>query len=57
LIATEAGALVAVSTADGSEVWRFEFGSPIRTRPVVANDLVLVATARGELIALATPSS
>ncbi|HVR31165.1 MAG TPA: PQQ-binding-like beta-propeller repeat protein, partial [Acidimicrobiia bacterium] len=57
LIATEAGALVAISTADGSEVWRFEFGSPIRTRPIVANDLVLVATARGELIALATPTS
>lgn len=55
LIGTDVGDLVAISTADGSERWRFSLGSPIRTRPVVANAFVLVATARGDLVAIAAP--
>ncbi|MEX2423738.1 MAG: PQQ-binding-like beta-propeller repeat protein [Acidimicrobiia bacterium] len=55
LLTTEADDLIAVSTEDGSELWRFPIGSPIRNRPVVANDLVLIATARGEIIAIAAP--
>lgn len=56
LVTTESGELVAISTADGSILWRIEVGGVIRTRPVVADDLVLVATARGELIAIAAPA-
>ena len=55
LLTTEADDLIAISTEDGSELWRFAVGSPIRNRPVVANDLVVIATARGELIAIAAP--
>ena len=57
LLTTEADDLIAVSTEDGTELWRFAVGSPIRNRPVVANDLVLIATARGEIIAVAAPGS
>ena len=56
LVATEASELVAFSTLDGSEQWRFDTGDVVRTRPIVGNGLVLVATARGELIAIAAPA-
>ncbi|MFP5332144.1 MAG: PQQ-binding-like beta-propeller repeat protein [Acidimicrobiia bacterium] len=57
LFATEAGDLVAVSRTDGTELWRVAFGSPIRTRPIVADGVIIVTTARGDVIALAAPTS
>lgn len=56
LFVTEAGDLVAVARSDGAERWRVSFGTPIRTRPLVGDGIVIVATSRGDVIALAAPA-
>lgn len=56
LFATDAGDLVAVARADGTELWRVKFGSLIRTRPIVADGLIIITTDRGDVFALAAPT-
>jgi outer membrane protein assembly factor BamB len=46
--------LVAVSTENGEVKWRFRLPQPLRTRPVVGDGLIIVATDL-ELIAIAAP--
>lgn len=51
-IGTTQGALVALSAADGGEVWRTYVGSEILSRPTVGDDAVFVQTLDGRLLAL-----
>lgn len=48
--------LVAVSTDSGEVAWRFGLPQPLRTRPVVGDGLIVVATDL-ELIAIAAPAN
>lgn len=52
LIGTTEGDLVALSAADGGEVWRAYVGSEILSRPAAGDDAVLVQTLDGRLLAL-----
>jgi hypothetical protein len=52
-MATEGGWLVAVDVDSRSIVWDVEIGSEIRAPVAVVDHVIVVATARGELIALA----
>jgi outer membrane protein assembly factor BamB len=52
LIGTTFGEVVALSAADGTEVWRTEVGSEVLSAPVSGDDLVFVQTINGRLLAL-----
>ena len=52
LIGTTGGALVALSAADGSEVWRSHVGAEILSRPATGDGAVFVQTIDGRLLAL-----
>ena len=52
LIGTVEGHLVALSAADGGEVWRAYVGSEILSRPAAGDGAVLVHTLDGRLLAL-----
>lgn len=52
LIGTTGGTVVALSAADGAEVWRSEVGSEVLATPVGGEDLVFVQTIDGRLLAL-----
>lgn len=46
------GRLSVLDATTGEEIWRFDAGARISSRPTVADGTVYVATSRGELIAL-----
>lgn len=52
LMGTTRGEVVALSAADGEEVWRAEVGSEVLASPVGGADLVFVQTIDGRLLAL-----
>ncbi|MCY4212718.1 MAG: outer membrane protein assembly factor BamB [Gammaproteobacteria bacterium] len=52
LVGTTGGALVALSAADGSEVWRSQVGAEILSRPATGDGAVFVQTIDGRLLAL-----
>ena len=52
LIGTTDGALVALSAADGSEVWRSFVGAEILSRPTTGDGAVFIQTIDGRLLAL-----
>ncbi len=52
LLGTTAGDVVALSAADGKEVWRVNVGSEVLAPPVGGGDLVFVRTIDGRLLAL-----
>ncbi len=52
LIGTTDGALVALSAADGSEVWRSHVGAEILSRPATGDDAIFIQTIDGRLLAL-----
>ena len=52
LIGTTAGEVVALSAADGAEVWRVSVGAEILAAPSGGGDLVFVHTEDGRLLAL-----
>lgn len=52
LAGTSGGEVVALSAADGSEVWRVEVGSEVLAPPVGGRGLVFVQTIDGRLLAL-----
>ncbi len=47
--------IVAVSLADGSEIWSFGLDGTLRTRPVVGDGFVIAATER-QIVAVAVPT-
>lgn len=51
-LATHSGRVWALDTTTGAALWRFETGVPILHSPSVQDDLVLVATAGGSILAL-----
>jgi len=51
-IGTTSGEVVALSAADGEEVWRADVGSEVLAPPVGAANLVFVQTIEGRLVAL-----
>lgn len=53
-VAGASGRLSVLDAANGSELWRWEAGTRISARPLVADGLVFVATAGGTLTALET---
>lgn len=52
LIGTTRGEVIALSAADGKEVWRVEVGSEVLAPPVGGSGLVFVRTIDGRLLAL-----
>lgn len=52
LVGTTAGEVVALSAADGAEVWRASVGSEVLAPPVTGDDLIFVQTIDGRLLAL-----
>ncbi|MCZ6657153.1 MAG: outer membrane protein assembly factor BamB [Gammaproteobacteria bacterium] len=54
LVGTTSGTVVALSAADGAEVWRTFVGSEVLARPSVGDDAVFVQTIDGRLVALET---
>ena len=52
LIGTTDGALVALSAADGSEVWRTTVGAEILSRPATGDGAIFIQTIDGRLLAL-----
>ena len=52
LIGTTGGTVVALSAADGREVWRSYLGSEVLSRPAFGDDAVFVQTIDGRLLAL-----
>ena len=52
LLGTTDGALVALSAADGSEVWRSYVGAEILSRPASGDGAVFIQTTDGRLLAL-----
>lgn len=48
-ITTGFGDVVAVNTADGSEIWRRNVGMPVRNAPVIANNKLYVITTSNDL--------
>ena len=52
LVGTTGGALVALSAADGSEVWRSHVGAEILSRPATGAGAVFIQTIDGRLLAL-----
>lgn len=53
LVSTEFGELRAYDIHTGDPVWTFPVGSIVQTRPAAGDGVILVATARGDLIAIA----
>ena len=49
---TTGGALVALSAADGSEVWRIHVGAEILSRPATGDGAIFIQTIDGRLLAL-----
>ncbi len=45
------GNLYAVDVAAGTELWRFDFGIPVRSSPAIAGNMLFVTTADGSLYA------
>ena len=52
LIGTTGGALVALSAADGSEIWRIHVGAEILSRPATGDGAIFIQTIDGRLLAL-----
>ena len=52
LIGTTHGEVVALSAADGNEVWRADLGAEVLAAPVGGEDLIFVLTEDGRLLAL-----
>ena len=52
LVGTSYGEVVALSAADGEEVWRVDVGSEVLAPPVGGADLIFVQTIDGRLLAL-----
>ena len=52
LLGTTSGAVIALSAADGTEVWRSLVGSEVLARPTVGDDAVIVQTIDGRIMAL-----
>ncbi len=52
LVGNTYGEVIALSAADGEEVWRSEIGSEVLAPPVAGEDLVFVRTIDGRLLAL-----
>ena len=53
IFATEGGVLVGVDIGSRSVEWQVEIGSEIRAPVAVVDHVIVVATSRGDLIALA----
>ncbi len=45
------GHLYAVDVATGAEIWRFDFGVPVRSSPAIAGNMLFVTAADGSLYA------
>lgn len=52
LMGTTGGEVVALSAADGEEVWRVEVGSEVLAPPIGGSNLIFVRTIDGRLLAL-----
>jgi outer membrane protein assembly factor BamB len=45
------GFVYAVTLADGTEVWRYEIGAPVKAPPAVAGDWILIGSDDGSVYA------